>query len=243
MPIPGAVLAAGLGAATTGGLNLFGSGQASKRAIKFWHMQNKYNHPSAQMARLREAGLNPNLIYGGSTGQAAGLADQPDAPPPVTFDNPIRELTKFQEVKRVQAQTNNLEAQNTVLSQDAALKGVQASNIAVKTAKDSFDLELAQELRDTSLEAAKMALRHKEQLTIGAQLDNDFKDATIKDRIKDVFYRAQMANSALKGQDLLNALRQLEVDLKRIGIERNDPWYFRIFGRNMDLLNKQLNFK
>ena len=33
-------------------------------ALADWRMQNEYNHPSAQMARLREAGLNPNLVYG-----------------------------------------------------------------------------------------------------------------------------------------------------------------------------------
>lgn len=29
-----------------------------------WHMQNAYNDPAAQMARLQNAGLNPNLVYG-----------------------------------------------------------------------------------------------------------------------------------------------------------------------------------
>jgi hypothetical protein len=29
-----------------------------------WHATNAYNHPKRQMQRFREAGLNPNLIYG-----------------------------------------------------------------------------------------------------------------------------------------------------------------------------------
>ena len=39
-----------------------------------WHRQNEYNTPSAQMARLREAGLNPNLVYGSGsvTGNTSG---------------------------------------------------------------------------------------------------------------------------------------------------------------------------
>lgn len=38
-----------------------------------WQMQNEYNSPAATMARLQEAGLNPNLIYnGGSATTAAG---------------------------------------------------------------------------------------------------------------------------------------------------------------------------
>lgn len=32
--------------------------------IEQWHRQNKYNSPIEQMARLRQAGLNPNLLYG-----------------------------------------------------------------------------------------------------------------------------------------------------------------------------------
>lgn len=32
--------------------------------LNFWKMQNEYNLPSAQLARLREAGLNPLLAYG-----------------------------------------------------------------------------------------------------------------------------------------------------------------------------------
>lgn len=35
-----------------------------ERNVEFWQMQNDYNHPAAQMERLREAGLNPNLVYG-----------------------------------------------------------------------------------------------------------------------------------------------------------------------------------
>ncbi len=38
-----------------------------------WQLQNEYNSPAATMARLQEAGLNPNLIYnGGSATTAAG---------------------------------------------------------------------------------------------------------------------------------------------------------------------------
>lgn len=38
--------------------------------LEMWERANAYNSPEAQMARLREAGLNPNLVYG--SGSAAG---------------------------------------------------------------------------------------------------------------------------------------------------------------------------
>ena len=40
--------------------------------VKMWNMQNEYNKPAAQMARLKEAGLNPNLLYGTGTAAATG---------------------------------------------------------------------------------------------------------------------------------------------------------------------------
>lgn len=36
--------------------------------LDFWAMQNQYNSPEAQMERLKQAGLNPNMIYGSGGG-------------------------------------------------------------------------------------------------------------------------------------------------------------------------------
>ena len=75
--IGGALIGGPEGAATgyTLGNSLFGSSEAKdnykyqlqKQAeynIGLWNMQNAYNTPKAQMERFKEAGLNPNLIYG-----------------------------------------------------------------------------------------------------------------------------------------------------------------------------------
>lgn len=40
--------------------------------VKLWKMQNEYNKPENQMKRLQEAGLNPNLVYGGGATTTAG---------------------------------------------------------------------------------------------------------------------------------------------------------------------------
>lgn len=51
--------------------------QAFARNMQAWNLQNMYNSPAAQVARLRAAGLNPNEMYDNGT-DAAGLAS--DAP-------------------------------------------------------------------------------------------------------------------------------------------------------------------
>jgi hypothetical protein len=63
---------------------------ANKQNIEFWNMQNKYNTPKAQMGRLKDAGLNPNLIYGSgsaNTGVAGSIA--PSKAAPYNIQNPI----------------------------------------------------------------------------------------------------------------------------------------------------------
>lgn len=42
---------------------------AFNKNVEMWNMQNAYNAPSAQMQRLGDAGLNPNLVYGNGSVQ------------------------------------------------------------------------------------------------------------------------------------------------------------------------------
>lgn len=62
-----------------------------QRNIELWKMQNAYNTPFEQVKRLREAGLNPNLLYGNgsaATGNASDIspADVPSTPSSVPYD-------------------------------------------------------------------------------------------------------------------------------------------------------------
>lgn len=65
---------AAINAAATIGSTLFANRSNKKLAqhtfnknVEMWKMQNKYNDPKNQMARLTSAGLNPNLMYGKGT--------------------------------------------------------------------------------------------------------------------------------------------------------------------------------
>lgn len=62
--------------------------------IENWARENAYNTPAMQMERLKEAGLNPHLMYGkGTTGNASslpatsGVPARVDTMPPVTLPN------------------------------------------------------------------------------------------------------------------------------------------------------------
>jgi hypothetical protein len=240
MPLPALALAAGVSGLGSLVSNLIGNkgaknrqDRANQQNIEFWNMQNAYNHPTEQMKRLREAGLNPNLIYGSSPANASGSSSQiaPSKAAPYNFDNPLSDINKYYDIKRTEAQTNNVQANTLVQEQEAILRTFRTATEAARGSKTGTEAELAKELKDVSLSAAKENLRQNEARTIQIQLDNEIKEQSKKDLIKDVFYRVQNAKETLTGQKLLNRLRQLEADLKQIGIEKNDPWYFRIFGR------------
>ncbi|MEM0173651.1 MAG: hypothetical protein QXI16_03995, partial [Sulfolobaceae archaeon] len=92
--------------------------QARTHDVDMWNRQNAYNTPEMQMQRLKEAGLNPNLIYG--SGQAStGNADAPKgAPVPhvsnalATFanNNATQLLSQYQDWQVKKAQIKNIEA-------------------------------------------------------------------------------------------------------------------------------------
>lgn len=73
MPIGDALL----GTVVDFGLDQLSGAISGGRNLKNWRRMNDYNHPRAQMQRLQEAGLNPNLVYG--SGANVGNADSVDS--------------------------------------------------------------------------------------------------------------------------------------------------------------------
>lgn len=60
---------------------------AHRRNVEQWKRQNEYNDPSQQMARLKSAGLNPNMVYGTGTAAATGQASSAPAAPMARQEN------------------------------------------------------------------------------------------------------------------------------------------------------------
>lgn len=93
MPFPFAAAAPFLLAGMNIGGGLFGAHQQSRYNRRYaaeqhgynmelMRYQNEYNSPSSQMQRFRDAGLNPNLMYGqGSSGNMESAPRYPDIKP------------------------------------------------------------------------------------------------------------------------------------------------------------------
>lgn len=137
MIIPAAIAG---GAALLGtGINAMAQGKMNKKtrewnekmyaqqrtdALSDWQMQNAYNSPEQQMQRLKDAGLNPNLVYG--NGAEAMSAQQPRQSQPGSWNPQIPDyssagqalgnsLMQYVDMKQKTAVTDNLKAQNVQL--------------------------------------------------------------------------------------------------------------------------------
>lgn len=114
--------------------------------MEMWNMQNAYNDPAAQMARLEKAGLNPNLVYGtgavaNQTGSPPSTGDvKPWNPRPPEFDisQAVGRLMQKEQIELLKAQTDNTK-------QDGINKAAQTLGITAGSSKSELDYKFAQE--------------------------------------------------------------------------------------------------
>lgn len=226
--------------------------------IAFWNMQNEYNSPQAQMNRLQAAGLNPHLVYGnGASGNNAGGISSPSIQSPefrsgqpgtgtqnagLAFMNAIYDL----DIK--QAQADNLKAQNTVYQQDALLKAAQIQDTTNRAKLGEFDLGYKSEFRPYSAEVLKEQARQgriqndisltKEarEAAMGAASLSETIERTLNLRVQRGQSQAETArirkNIELMKQD--GTLKELEIKLRKKGINPNDPTYIQVAARLAD---------
>jgi hypothetical protein len=128
-------------------------------ADRAWNMTNEYNHPVQQMQRLREAGLNPHLIYGKGAQNTAPMMAKATGKPSTEVAPMLGGADIFgraQGLMRAKQDTDNLASQNKVLNQEALLKAAQTLETITKAKKGQFDLELANETRDEIIKRIRL---------------------------------------------------------------------------------------
>jgi len=262
-------LAAGIDAFATGNMNKKSRAFATQMYerqkydnLNFWNMQNEYNSPAAQMQRFTDAGLNPALIYGQQN--TAGPLTSPDvqkpefnAPQPgqAALSGTLSAIDAITNLEMKQAQTDNLKVQRDVIVQDALLKAGQIGDIDMSRRRKMFDLDLAGELRQTSVDAAKEQLRQT-KVNTDINIRRDIREAVqqsanlseISERIQNMVaqrqsMRLQNANTVAEKERIIQdtrrirqqislmakegVIKQFDVDLARQNIRPSDPWYVR----------------
>lgn len=221
-----------------------------------WQMMNEYNSPEAQMARFAEAGLNPNLIYGSSNeGATVRSANMGSWSPQAIRFNPEDAVMGYANVTSKAAQTDNIKASTDVARQEAALKavditaklvGIDRSKVGIEA--DKFRLSQAQKLADVSIESAAENLRktkaevttitdaneraaatNAQSLQKGVEEILNLREQRAKTREEAESIRAQRHNIYQEYD-----LKQLDYELKKLGIQPSDNIFLRIIGRLLE---------
>lgn len=279
MPLPLAPLIMAGSALAGGALNNISQGSQNRRSrrfaveqynrerddnVAFWRQQNSYNDPSAQISRLKKAGLNPALMYGGSASGASGTAGPLKAPssqrPQFQSSNPgdavagagLSFMNGLYDLELKKAQTNNLKSQNDVIIQDASLRAAQTANTLQGTEKSKFDLGLASELRSVSADAARENLRTMRVNNDVNLASNERAAAANASSLSEaaeriLSLRAQRANTHEQRAQIRQAtanlkkdgtLKQFDIELRELGINPGSPWWSQIVGRLLSNLLK-----
>jgi len=146
-----------------------------------WALQDRdhyedYNSPVAQMERLKQAGLNPNLIYGSSPGGAAGGTDIPSG---VGANSVVSQapmfgsvLGEFYNVMKNDAEIDNIEA-------DTAAKVANATNIEANTANVLWNTDRSKSLFAGDAEMQRESIRGK-RVGTDIKLSQEHRDAMLQ---------------------------------------------------------------
>lgn len=203
-PIAGAIIGAGgslLGSAIDGIFNNYQAGKSFERSkelmdmsnrmgIENWRMENEYNLPKNQISRLREAGINPDLFYGGSSvnTMSSDISSVPSGSSPVAhpIDTNLGESTLHGMM--LDAQIDNLNSQTRKNNADAGYVEEQTPWVS-KQIQSVLDLNAS----NTKVLNEQVEKVRNENELLQWQSKISANEYQIKDALKDSFISKSLA--------------------------------------------------
>lgn len=198
-------------------------------ALADWKMQNEYNSPSAQMARFKEAGLNPNLIYGQMSNSPVVRTSSPQSYNPTAPQIDLGRtagmaLDSYYDTQLKTAQIDNVKAQAEGLRQDNLLKGFDLlkksedskyyegtartnyNNLVTEAGLKLYDLEHARPAQTDLIKSQTLASNSMRHLNDAQKInvENTLKNIKTQGEILELEKKLQEWN--VKHQDINNIL-------------------------------------
>lgn len=185
-----------------------------QRNLDMWNRQNVYNSPVEQMSRLKEAGLNPNLMYGqGSVGNASS------AP---SYNAPRSEINRYNgdfgiqqaansvsnginsyiATQRQLAEIRSVDASTARSNADTNLRLLQAITEQRRAAKSEIELRYLDDIQRQTLE-------NLESTNINLRANSEFTDQKRLQFEAERPLKLQLVQEAVKHNKFLNSLNSL----------------------------------
>lgn len=222
-------------------------------ALADWNMQNEYNSPLAVMQRYKDAGLNPNLLYGEGTSSPASMVRssspgnyQGKAPDFASVGSVVIDALQ---AKALRANIQRTEAETSRIEEST--RGGRFKN----DLNDAIGLDRLAAHEANRIEAGDQRYIN-EAMKAQAELDALSRDpsgklvsitapSSMMQRVLSAGYAStfQKLSNLEKDGDIKSAIqtvKEFEARLAKAGIPPNSPWYLKSLEALLDRLNISL---
>lgn len=224
---------------------------AYSQELEMMNRMNDYNSPAAQMQRFKDAGLNPNMIYGSGSGGSGNQTSIPkyNAPTLQYNLNPIANIPEmismYQNFQMKQAQINNLKAQNDAIKQNTFTSAAQAGMLDVNRRSGEESLRQAQYTNPYQAAVIANNARMSE-----ARLEQEWQRVKLMSQQEQTAYlNQQYLEKNISGASITNEQKQADLlysqyrnQWMKMGITTSDNPLLRIFTRMMNETGIDLGF-
>jgi hypothetical protein len=209
---------------------------------KFWEQNNKYNSPQEQMKRLQAAGLNPNLVYGGSPGQTAGQSEmqktpdmQSDGTRYIDPQGPMDMLSAYNDYNIKQAQTDNVKANTDLTEERTTLEARKAYNELIKGELSEYEAELAKETLTNRIELAHEQVRKARADAEYTLSQNERADVMLASNVTEAVERViasrakrQLTNAEIQRIKTDTRVLEAQAKLADMNLPANSPAFVQV---------------
>jgi len=204
--------------------------QQRKDSLADWTMQNEYNSPQAQMQRLKIAGLNPNMVYGGGATTTAQPVRSSQAPTihkePIKMDLGSATQTYYN-VQQQKLTNDNLKAQNEAIKTRTKLDLAKEYGAMTDNERKIFDLQVAKDLAPGNLQVQMANIRKIGVDTQHMQASTDeiiqrnlqgkeLHPYKLKELTADIANKAQNTAKTKNDIEVANVLKQISINASQI---------------------------
>lgn len=205
---------------------------------------NTYNHPTQQMNRLRQAGLNPNLVYGTGAANTAEVTratqsnPQSQIAPKIDPSAMQNTLAMYQNAKVQEAQISATQENTRLAVKQGLLVDSEIANKIASKDATLYATEQAKRLQDSTITQANLTNQEKElgnklksqELVLNLERNDREKIANttnIAKTMQDILQSKEQTKNIKLNSSQERELRQLDIDLKRSGLQPHDALYQR----------------
>ena len=211
---------------------------------QMWLKSNEYNSPVSQMSRLKEAGLNPNLVYG--SGSVSGNTSSPVPKAPVAHvDSVTRNLNLLQTVMGTLSMYNDLRVKDASVAKDQASSNLLWQKVQSEQENTNYLRSKANAMETDYWYKVYRNTAEGYRFNLGKDYFNRLYMAELirKERLNDLAAQQReinRSNISLAGSNAY--LRSYDADIVRsmqgTNLRLTDPVYARLFMGLVRILNR-----